>query len=87
MIASILYINFAAFRNDVEHENPNYEDDLEMTITRAQANLFWNLEITFETIFLFNMILQFFVAYKKNDSIYPVRNLMKIALNQTKSEF
>lgn len=81
LIASILYINFAAFRKDVEVKNPNYEEDLEVTITRAQANLFYNLEITFETIFFFNTILQFFVAYKKTDSIYPVRNLFKIAIN------
>ena len=45
------------------------------------------LEILFETLFLMHMILQFFVEYKPTDSVYPVRELKKIAINFYKTEF
>ena len=45
------------------------------------------LEIIFEILFLIHMILQFFKEYKPTDSVYPVRDLKKIAINFYNTEF
>ena len=87
LITSIFYSSFAAFRHDVESEKPDFENDDQINLSERSARILHMLEIFFEVMFLMHMILQFFLEYKSNDSIYPVRDLKKIALNLYRTEF
>jgi hypothetical protein len=73
VISSYAYAYFAAFRFDVEGTDASIYHTL---MPPEEIRQYDQLEFFFETMFLIDIISQFFVEYKTPESSSPVRDLL-----------